>query len=64
MAEKCVFDKGRHCQALKHKKCDGCGFYKTEEQLRKSRERSEARIASLDEKEREKINGEYSLSDE
>ena len=53
--EKCVFDKGASCSALKEKNCDSCGFYKTPEQHHASRARADRRIAALDEGKRRAI---------
>ena len=33
MSEKCVFDLGEKCYALNEKKCQGCNFFKTRQQL-------------------------------
>ena len=36
------------CKILKVKKCEGCGFYKTEEQFKNDRLKANDRIRSLD----------------
>ena len=50
--DKCVFDNGRKCEALRKKKCEGCTFYKTEDKLNEGRWKSFERIDSLPEKQR------------
>ena len=35
------------CVALREKTCDGCGFYKTAEQVKTERENTKRRIESL-----------------
>ena len=40
--EKCAFDEGEwKCSALTKKRCKGCSFFKTEEQLAAGREKAE-----------------------
>lgn len=43
----CVFDNGKKCIALSEKHCEGCKFYKTEEELNKARQKAKERIRSL-----------------
>ena len=43
----CVFDFGYKCVALTCKKCEGCCFRKTQEQLEAGRKRAKKRINSL-----------------
>lgn len=43
----CVFDNGTNCVALNEKKCDGCKFRKTEEELAAGRKRAMDRINNL-----------------
>ena len=46
--EKCAFDEGEwKCSALTKKRCKGCSFFKTEEQLAAGREKAEERIKEL-----------------
>lgn len=47
MSKECVFYKGKTCAALNQKKCSGCRFFKTVEQLEKGRKRAKSRIMSL-----------------
>lgn len=46
--DKCAFDKGCDCSALVHKRCEGCPFYKTAEQLEQERRASIERLIRLD----------------
>ena len=43
----CAFDRGKKCFALTTKKCNGCNFYKTKEQLKAGREKSTDRLMTL-----------------
>ena len=43
----CCFENGNECDCLYIKKCEGCSFFKTKEQLEQGRERS---LAILKEK--------------
>ena len=45
---KCAFDRGKKCFALTTKKCNGCNFYKTKEQLKEGREKATDRLMTLD----------------
>lgn len=57
--EKCVFQFGRSCHALKQKSCEGCRFYKTTKQHIDSRARAQERIHQLDEAQQEYIRQTY-----
>ena len=43
----CVFDKGEECDALREKKCLGCSFCKTTEELKEGRSKAFERIEKL-----------------
>lgn len=43
----CAFARDNRCTALTDKFCKGCSFFKTEEEVKKSRKRTEKRISSL-----------------
>jgi hypothetical protein len=43
----CTCDNGEECSALREKKCNGCAFRKTKEELVKGREKAIDRISSL-----------------
>lgn len=45
--EKCFADNGRECDALTFKKCTGCAFYKTQEQLDIERSNSIRRFKKM-----------------
>ena len=47
MDKKCFADKGHYCMALTEKKCAGCSFYQTKEELEKKRALAEARLLSI-----------------
>lgn len=47
MNKECVFYQGKKCAALNQKKCGGCRFFKTEEQLEEGRKRAKDRVMSL-----------------
>ena len=58
--EKCVFDEGEwKCSALTKKRCVGCSFYKTEEQLSAGREKAEERLKELSGEQRLRIEDTY-----
>lgn len=59
---KCAFDRGDECSVLEFKKCQGCRFFKTDEQVKKSREKSEARISALPATTRRRILNKYQSS--
>lgn len=44
---KCAFDRDDKCSALEEKKCDGCKFFKTDEDLKISRIKVKIRLQSL-----------------
>lgn len=46
--DRCAFDEGKkRCRALNKKECQGCTFFKTEEELAAGREKAGERIKSL-----------------
>lgn len=45
--EKCGFDRGCDCAALLEKRCDGCRFYKTKQQIVDGRFKAEQRLDSI-----------------
>lgn len=57
--DKCAFDLGKRCHAITEKKCKGCKFYKTKEQLKEGRERATARLMTLDRELLNDINRKY-----
>jgi hypothetical protein len=58
--DKCAFDFGkRRCYALNVKKCEGCRFFKTEEELKAGREKATDRLMTLDRKFLNDINRKY-----
>ena len=56
---KCAFDRGFVCTVLTEKKCHGCSFCKTHEELDAGREKAEDRIATLPEAQQEHIRFKY-----
>lgn len=47
--ERCVFEKNHWiCEALSVKKCDGCAFRKTPEELAEGREKAMKRLLSIE----------------
>lgn len=44
---KCAFDRDCICTALSEKQCVGCGFRKTEEELKEGRRKATDRLISL-----------------
>ena len=56
---RCAFDKGTFCAVLTEKKCHGCSFRKTHEELDAGREKADDRIASLPEEQQEYIRRKY-----
>lgn len=63
MSDKCVFYRSdNNCAALVTKRCGGCAFFKTAEQLEEGRRRSEARIERLPRQKREHIKETYRSS--
>lgn len=44
---KCFADDGKDCIALKVKECDGCSFYKTEQQVAEERHKADERLKKL-----------------
>lgn len=55
----CAFDKNTFCAALTEKRCNGCSFRKTREELDAGRERADDRIATLPEEQQEHIRKKY-----
>lgn len=43
----CVFDNGEECDALREKKCLGCVFCKTPEELKEGRRKAYERLEKL-----------------
>lgn len=43
----CTFDCGVFCSALTDKKCEGCKFRKSEDELLEGRQKAEKRIMKL-----------------
>lgn len=43
----CAFDRGNECVALERKKCEGCRFRKTKEELMAGRQKFFARLPLL-----------------
>ena len=63
MSKGCVFKRSENeCAALVSKRCPGCPFFKTAEDLEKGRRRSEARIDKLPRQQRNHINEMYRRS--
>ena len=46
--DKCAFDLGEKCAAMTERKCPGCHFFKTQEELKEGRDKAAKRVASLD----------------
>lgn len=46
--ERCAFDYGESCKALKDKVCLGCSFYKTQEELDEGRDKAAKRVSELE----------------
>ena len=57
--EKCFADKDSYCSALNKKKCEGCNFFRTEEDLEESKNRAMKRIDSLSKTTQDYIYGKY-----
>ena len=58
--EKCAFDlEKRKCAALTEKKCEGCKFFKTKEELEAGREKAMNRLMSMDKKQFYYFNNKY-----
>ena len=57
--EKCFADKDSYCSALNKKKCEGCNFFRTEEDVQASRCIAKKRIESLDDTTQDYIYGKY-----
>lgn len=48
--DKCLADNGTKCTALRIKNCNGCNFFKTEEQKAKDDEKTRKRLDSMKDK--------------
>lgn len=59
--EPCAMDNGASCKALTKKKCFGCRFYKTKEQLAWQKENCSRRIGRLPYKKRQAIRETYKI---
>lgn len=60
LGEKCAFDADKRvCSALNVKKCEGCRFRKTEEELIRGKERAAARIKTLSKEYQAHIKSKY-----
>ena len=57
--ERCAFDRGEDCGALKEKVCLGCNFYKTQEELDEGRDKAAVRVAELEPVHRRNIGEKY-----
>ena len=57
--ERCAFDKGESCKALKEKTCLGCSFYKTQQALDEGRDKAAIAVSNLAPKLRNHIRGKY-----
>ena len=58
--EQCVFDAGKRvCYALNVKKCEGCRFRKSKEELIRGRKRAAARIQTLSKEYQAHIKSKY-----
>lgn len=55
----CFAYTNRGCKALKFRNCEGCSFYKTEEEAEAGRAKAVERILSLNRETREHINETY-----
>jgi len=60
----CFAYKPKKCVALKHKKCEGCNFYKPKSKHEVDSEAAVARINALDACERESIFAKYYIKAE
>lgn len=59
MNDKCVFNHGKDCAALKEVNREKCRFFKTPEQHAESRKRARQRINSLPDLQQEYIKTKY-----
>jgi hypothetical protein len=46
----CYFNKNKLCDILVEKKCNGCGWFKTEEQFKEAENKAYARLNKSDQK--------------
>ena len=47
MDKTCFADRGRYCGALIEKKCAGCSFYQTKQELETGRAKAKTRLLKL-----------------
>lgn len=59
MDNKCAFDCGDSCKAMKEKICIGCSFYKTQEELEDGRDKAAVAVANLEPKLKNHIRKKY-----
>lgn len=59
MDNKCAFDRGLECAALKDKVCIGCSFFKTKEDLMEGREKAAMKVAEIEPTHRRNIREKY-----
>lgn len=57
--ERCAFDRGEDCGALKDKVCLGCSFFKTQEELDEGRDKAAIKVSQLEPKLRNHIRNKY-----
>lgn len=55
----CAFENDKQCNALKTKKCEGCHFFKTKEELINGRKKAAERISKLSPKTQTQILNKY-----
>lgn len=60
--ELCAMDRGKSCDALVEKNCEGCRFYMTRERLQSARKSSVRRIRSLSRDRRSAIKETYKIN--
>lgn len=59
--DKCFADNGSKCTALTFKDCEGCTFFKTQEQVEESEKKAMNRINSLGERMKNSVINTYFL---
>lgn len=59
--DKCFADNGSKCTVLRTKNCEGCRFFKTQQQVEESEKNAMNRIESLDRHMRNNITNVYFL---
>lgn len=57
--ERCVFENGRKCKALRERNCEKCSFRKTHEELVEGREKARERIENLPKEQHDAIMQKY-----